>query len=254
MEGPQNDLLRRPQKDTNAGDMMSRKATDETGNVYGRLTVVRRGENQGLHASWRCECECGNETLVRGSDLRKGSSRSCGCLRQEVAREQGRERVIDETGNRYGRLTVLRRGPDQDKAATWTCRCDCGNECTTTGTRLRGGSTKSCGCLTRTHGHAGNQTATYNTWLAMKTRCTNPNQASYVYYGDVGITVCDAWMNSFEAFLDDMGERPEGRTLDRINPFGNYEPGNCKWSTPKEQANNRKKHWLERNELEQEAA
>lgn len=94
-----------------------------------------------------------------------------------------------------------------------------------------------------THGHRGpshrhSPSPTYRTWLSMKTRCFNANYYHFHLYGGRGITVCQEWKDSFEAFLRDMGERPEGKTLDRIDPDGNYEPGNCRWATPKEQAAN----------------
>src|SRR5206468_1663320 len=82
---------------------------------------------------------------------------------------------------------------------------------------------------------------TYRSWYAMKARCTNSNHTSYHHYGGRGITVCERWLNSFEAFLTDMGDRPEGTSLDRIDVNGNYEPSNCKWSTPSEQANNKRR-------------
>lgn len=74
----------------------------------------------------------------------------------------------------------------------------------------------------------------------MKSRCTNSNHISYPYYGGRGISICSQWFDSFEAFIDDMGERPEGTSIDRINPDGDYEPGNCRWATPKEQIINRR--------------
>ena len=74
----------------------------------------------------------------------------------------------------------------------------------------------------------------------MRTRCLNPAHIGFAYYGGRGITICDAWLHSFETFLADMGERPDGTTLDRIDPDGNYEPDNCRWATPKVQIMNRR--------------
>jgi len=91
-----------------------------------------------------------------------------------------------------------------------------------------------------THGHAkGNGSQTYNSWRGMVNRCTKPAYHSWHRYGGRGIKICGRWRNSFADFLKDMGERPPGRTLDRKNPNGHYCPGNCRWATPKQQANNR---------------
>lgn len=152
-------------------------------------------------------------------------------------------KLIDILGLRYGQLVVVSRSDRISKAgALWVCRCDCGGETVTTGTKLKSGHTRSCGCqqkkaiqaLSTTHGMS-NKTRTYKTWKEMRRRCMNKNSTQYQWYGGRGISVCDRW-NSYEAFLEDMGERPIGTTIDRINSDGNYEPGNCRWATSKQQA------------------
>lgn len=158
--------------------------------------------------------------------------------------------LVDRTGQRYGRLVVLRRD-DQAAPASygrrvkWICRCDCGTEASKTGHELACGDTTSCGCIQRgligdrhrTHGLA--RTSTYRSWQAAKERCHNPNTAKFPEYGGRGIMVCERWRGSFEAFLADMGLRPAGMTLDRIDGAKGYEPDNCRWATPATQAINR---------------
>jgi hypothetical protein len=153
--------------------------------------------------------------------------------------------VIDLTGKRFGRLVVIRRA-ENIKAGVprWFCRCDCGQECKIAGEYLRKGDTKSCGCLSievngarfRTHGKT--ETREHLIWRAMKTRCSNPRQPGWKRYGGRGIKVCDRWADSFELFLEDMGECPKGYTIERINVDGNYEPSNCKWIQRSEQGKN----------------
>jgi len=97
------------------------------------------------------------------------------------------------------------------------------------------------------HGHAlgsgpGERTPTYNSWRKARERVVNPNEISYKYYGAKGVQMCDRWVDSFENFLEDMGERPEGTTIDRIDPHGDYEPDNCRWSTKQVQANNKRRN------------
>jgi len=127
----------------------------------------------------------------------------------------------------------------------WICRCKCGLEKPVRDTRLRLGQSKSCllcsnpGSATKHGGASGaDGTPTYRAWTRMRKRCNNPNTNHWKYYGARGITVCER-LDDFAAFLEDMGELPEGHSLDRIDPNGNYTPSNCRWATAKTQMRNR---------------
>ena len=124
----------------------------------------------------------------------------------------------------------------------WECTCDCGGIINIRVDALKSGNTSSCGCVVNPgntqHGYYGSPT--HRSWTSMKNRCTNANYHEFHYYGGRGITVCDRWLESFENFLEDMGERPEGRTLDRIDGDLGYFKENCRWATLQEQSQNRK--------------
>lgn len=150
---------------------------------------------------------------------------------------------IDMVGLVFERLTVLEEIKERNKHGhiMYMCICTCGNYVKVLGASLRSSSSKSCGCLQREvalkHGKFGSKV--YMAWQQMKDRCFNPKNKRYRDYGGRGITVCSEWLK-FENFYSDMGDKPEGLSLDRINNNGNYNKENCKWSTPKEQANNRR--------------
>lgn len=146
----------------------------------------------------------------------------------------------------FGRLTAL----EEVAAGDWLCQCTCGNKVVVRWYRLLSGNNKSCGCLkrsvlgdhTRRHGRAnsritGYSDRAYGVWQAMKDRCNNPNRKDYHRYGGRGIGVCERWL-SFENFLADMGEPPEGKTLDRLDNDKGYSPDNCAWRSRKEQVHN----------------
>jgi hypothetical protein len=159
-------------------------------------------------------------------------------------------RLIDLVGRKFGKLTVLERAQEKSKGNTlWLCKCDCGNTSLVQGGSLRGEAVRSCGCLQKEkatkHGMEG--TSIYLVWASMKARCSDENKEFYKYYGGRGIAVCDRWKD-FENFYADMGDRPEGLSLDRIDNNKGYSPDNCRWATNLQQRRNtRINTWLEFN-------
>lgn len=156
-------------------------------------------------------------------------------------------RIKDITNQRFGRLVVLEPTEQRkQKKVVWKCLCDCGNEVYVDSSSLSSHNTKSCGCLSKDIARTANlqhgykNTPTYNSWTTMKSRCSNSKLIEFCRYGGCGVKVCERW-NDFKNFLEDMGQRPEGKTLDRIDPYGDYEPKNCRWATPLEQRHNRRK-------------
>lgn len=227
---------------------------DLTGKRFGRLTVARIAHDSAKHTKWVCQCDCGNVVTVQAGNLKSGHTTSCGCAKRGT-----KPPLHDLVGKRFGKLVVIceaERKPNTPRM--WLCRCDCGNTTTVRGSHLTDGSTKSCGCVNsellieRNTTHGDSHSRLYGVYRSMLQRCYNPNTAKYRIYGALGVTVCDEWKESYESFKewaysngyrDDSPLRSHKITIDRINPFGNYEPSNCRWVDAKVQYHNQRKDW-----------
>lgn len=223
------------------------KLDNLTGQRFGRLTVIERAPKLGKNTAWLCVCDCGEYKAVPAYRLKSGETTSCGCANRikQIA-----------AGQRFGALVTLcvTTKPNSRKRY-WLCRCDCGNLKYIPEYCLQTGQTHSCGCQKsqlislrfKRHGETG--TRLFNVWSSMKQRCSDPNHASYRYYGARGISVCEEWATDYTAFRDwalSTGydeTAPTGVcTIDRIDVDGNYEPSNCRWVDMKVQSSNKRPH------------
>ena len=211
---------------------------DIVGNRYGKLTVIEAMKERYSNGSvkWKCICDCGKIYFCSSSELKR--RKSCGC----------ETRLIDLTGKKFGRLTVMRRTSNKKTRTYWHCKCDCGKEIDVCASHLSSSKTVSCGCssaeriaeLNKTHGMS--KTILYKKWCEMKKRCFNKSTASYSSYGGRGITVCDEWKDDFLSFYNWAMSNgySNGLSIDRIDVNGNYEPSNCRWVDNKTQSLNKR--------------
>lgn len=213
------------------------------GNRYGMLVAIEHmGSDTSNNALWKCKCDCGNEKVVNAHSLRRGDTKSCGCLQKKNLQNK-----------RFGRLLVIKEvGRNAHRNTLWECECDCGNVAIVDASSLISGHTISCGCYMRetsrntrtTHGKSNERL--YVVWQGMLNRCKNENHISYHNYGGRGVCVCNEWEN-YETFrqwalsngYDENAKRGDC-TLDRIDVNGNYEPQNCRWADMKTQCNNKR--------------
>ena len=214
---------------------------DLTGRRFSALLVTGRGYHaQSKTTQWVCKCDCGTEKVVRATSLQAGKAKSCGCM-------QTANRLKDITGEVYGKLTITgfsKMAPN--RVSIWFADCECGNKIELRKSHLwvdKNGkkNTVSCGCHKKaahrerltTHGEMTGRgkraTKEYACWQNIFQRCENPNNPRYKSYGAKGVTVCKAW-HEFDKFLADVGRAPEDKPfIDRIDPYGNYEPSNVRW-------------------------
>lgn len=200
------------------------------GKRYGKLLVQQEGEKRGrTKVHWLCVCDCGVSVEVAGNNLQAGGTQSCGC---------GHALPEDMTGRAYGNWSVLALASEVRRGDYgWLCSCSCGTFRVVSGNSLRLGRSTGCGCTHTAHGMR--NTSTWKIWSTLIQRITNQKCKSYPDYGGRGITVDPKWLK-FEGFFVDMGERPEGLCIERVNNNAGYCKENCIWTTDALQSRNKR--------------
>jgi len=204
------------------------KRIDITGIKFNNLTAIRYIENRGKNskAYWLFKCVCGKEVVLRCSAVKTGVTKSCGCSRRK-----------DIAGKKFNMLTAIKFSHRKNKNTYWLFKCVCGNIKKIDYGSVKNGSTKSCGCISLSINHGMSKTSIYSSWQSMRDRCLNKNNKQYKDYGGRGIKICDRW-ERFQVFCEDMGIKPLGTTIERLDNNGGYNKDNCAWATPKEQSRN----------------
>lgn len=228
---------------------MGNKVVLEVGTFVGDLEILSREFKKEAKYTYyvTCRCSCGTVfDVIKSSITNKDESKrtkSCGCLQRKVA---SKLKTAIHVGAKYNKLTIIEDLGIRDRRRMVNCICDCGNEKVFRFDLLERGTTKSCGCYydetryTSNFRHGNCDHELYKIWASMRDRCNNPNSSSYAEYGGRGINVCERW-DDFSLFLEDMGSRPEGLSLDRIDPDKGYEPSNCRWANSSVQVHNQRK-------------
>lgn len=231
------------------------KYNDLKGQRVGRLTVLEKGNGRltsgGMYkTTWICRCDCGKIKEIDYEKLKRKSTLSCGCLRDEKVSKVNFE---DLTGQKYNRLTFVRyleKSERKTRGYNWLCQCECGKLIPANASKVKSGHTRSCGCLEKefignvNKKYLNKDRRLYCVFRSMMNRCNNPKNIRYNSYGGRGIKVCDEWscelgFDSFYNWSYSNGYE-KNLTLDRIDVNGNYEPSNCRWITNQKQQNNRR--------------
>lgn len=203
------------------------KIKDITGQRFGKLTAVERtGLKKHSASIWKCICDCGNETLTPINYLTTGDTKSCGCMKWQGSPK-------DVAGQRFNKLTAVKRTERKSVSGDfiWFCECECGGSAEIPVGQLNSGAAYSCGCQDRRGTHNMSGTPTYTSWLKLLARTRHEEYAEW--YSDV--EVCDRWDSykggSFENFYEDMGERPAGTSINRVNGSKIYSRETCEWAS-----------------------